>query len=132
VVELGPGAEGQLSPDSRWLAYIDQGQLVVEAFPARVPRVVISGSGGGQPRWRHDSRQIFFISADKKLMAVDFDSVTVRAGVPRLVGQTRVIEAALVGLQYDVGLDGRFVLNAVTGDAPPLTLLSGWKTLLRQ
>ena len=132
VVELGPGAEGQVSPDAAWLAYINQGQLVVEAFPMRAPRLIISGSGGGQPRWSRDGRHLFFISPEKKLMAVDFDPTSARAGVPRLIGQTRIIEAALVGLQYDVGLDGQFVLNAVTGDAPPLTLLSGWRTLLKQ
>ena len=90
VVELGPGAEGQLSPDASWLASINQAQLVVEAFPARAPRLVISGSGGGQPRWSHDGRQLFFIGADKKLMAIDFDPAAVRAGMPRLLGQTRV------------------------------------------
>lgn len=131
VVELGPGAEGQLSPDASWLAYIEQGQLVVERFPARAPRLIISGSGSGQPRWSRNGRQLFFISADKKLMAVEFDPITVRAGVPRLIAQTRIIEAALVGLQYDVAPDGRFVVNAVAGDAAPLTLLSGWRSLLK-
>jgi hypothetical protein len=32
-------------------------------------------------------------------MAVEFDPATVRARVPRLIAQTRIIEAALVGLQ---------------------------------
>jgi DNA-binding winged helix-turn-helix (wHTH) protein/Tol biopolymer transport system component len=131
VVELGPGAEGQVSPDAGWLAFIDQGQVVVERFPARAPRLVISSSGGGQPRWSRDGRQLFFISEDKKLMAVDFDAKTVRAGVPRQVAQTRIVEAALVGLQYDVAPDGRFVVNAATGEAAPLTLLSGWGSLLK-
>jgi DNA-binding winged helix-turn-helix (wHTH) protein len=131
VVELGPGAEGQLSPDASWLAYVDQGQVVVERFPARAPRLIVSSPGGGQPRWSRNGRQLFFISADKKLMAVEFDPATVRAGVPKLIAQTRIIEAALVGLQYDVAPDGRFVVNAVTGDAAPLTLLSGWRSLLK-
>jgi eukaryotic-like serine/threonine-protein kinase len=132
VVELGPGAEGQVSPDASWLAYIDRGQVVVERFPARAPRLVISSAGGGQPRWSRDGRQLFFITADKKLMAVEFDAKAVRAGVPRLLSQTRIVEAALVGLQYDVSPDGRFVINAVTGEAAPLTLLSGWRSLLKQ
>ena len=131
VVELGPGAEGQVSPDASWVAYIDEGQVVVERFPARAPRVIVSSSGGGQPRWSRDGRQLFFISADKKLMTVEFDSKTVRAGAPRQLAQTRIVEAALVGLQYDVAPDGRFVVNSVTGDSAPLTLLSGWRSLLR-
>jgi hypothetical protein len=94
---------------------------VVERFPAGAPRLIISSSGGAQPQWSRNGRQLFFISADKKLMAVDFDLVTVRAGAPRMIAQTRIIEAALVGLQYDVAPDGRFVVNAVSGDAAPLT-----------
>jgi eukaryotic-like serine/threonine-protein kinase len=129
VVELGPGAEGQVSPDAGWLAYIDR-QVVVERFPARAPRQIISSSGGGQPRWSRDGRQLFFITPDKKLLAVEFDPKTGRAGVPRQIAQTRIVEAALVGLQYDIAPDGQFVVNAVTGEAAPLTLLSGWRSLL--
>jgi hypothetical protein len=131
VVELGPGAEGQASPDGRWLGYIDHGQVVVERFPARAPRLIVSSSGGGQPRWSRDGRHLFFISADKKLLAVEFDAKAIRAGVPRQIAQTRIVEAALVGLQYDVAPDGRFVVNAVTGEEAPLTLLSGWRSLLK-
>src|SRR5689334_14391814 len=79
VVELGPGAEGQVSPDASWVAYIDEGQVVVERFPARAPRVIVSSSGGGQPRCSRDGWQLFLISADKKLMTVEFDSKTARA-----------------------------------------------------
>jgi hypothetical protein len=131
VVELGPGAEGQVSPDANWLAYVDQGQVVVERFPTRAPRQIISSAGGGQPRWSHDGRQLFFIGADKKLMAVAFDPVGPRVGVPRSIAQTRIVEASFVGHQYDIGPDGRLVVNAVSGDAAPLTLLSGWQSLLK-
>jgi eukaryotic-like serine/threonine-protein kinase len=132
VVELGSGAEGQLSPDGRWLAYIDEGELVVERFPARAPRLTIAGSGAGQPRWSRTGRELFFIGADKKLMAVEFDPVAAHARAPRMIAQTRIIEAALVGLQYDVAPDGRFVVNAATGEAAPLTLLSGWRSLVKR
>ena len=131
VVELGPGSEGQVSPDARWLAYIAQGQVVIERFPARAPRLVVSSSGGGQPRWSQDGRQLFFITADKKLMAVDFNPVGPRVGLPRSIAQTRIVEASFVGHQYDIGPDGRLVVNAVNGDAAPLTLLSGWQSLLQ-
>jgi Tol biopolymer transport system component len=131
VTELGPGAEGQVSPDGAWLAYI-QGGLVAQRLSAPHVRVTVVGGRAGQPRWSRDGRQLFYISADKKLMAVEFDPVTGTAGVTRTLAQTRIVGAALVGHQYDVAPDGRFIVNVRTNDAVPLTLMSGWASGLRR
>jgi hypothetical protein len=45
----------------------------------------ISGLGGAQPRWSRDGRQIFYVTSDRKLMAVSFDPAKGRAGRPRTV-----------------------------------------------
>jgi hypothetical protein len=132
VTELGAGAEGQISPDGTWLAYIGQGGLVVQPLSAPGTRVTVVGSGAGQPRWSRDSRQLFYISADKKLMSVDFDPTIGTVGMTRTVAQTRIVGAALVGHQYDVAPDGRFIVNVRTNDAAPLTLMSGWASSLRR
>jgi DNA-binding winged helix-turn-helix (wHTH) protein/Tol biopolymer transport system component len=132
VTELGPGAEGQISPDGVWLAYIGQGGLVMQRLSAPRTRVTVVGSGAGQPRWSRDGRQLFYISVDKKLMSVDFDSAIGTAGVTRTLAQTRIVGAALVGHQYDVAPDGRFIVNVRTNDAAPLTLMSGWASSLRR
>lgn len=131
VTELGQGAEGQFSPDGAWLAYLDRNGLVVQPFPATGPRVHVAG-GASQPRWSRNGRQLFYISADKKLMSVDFDRSTGTAGMTRPLAQTRIVGAALVGHQYDVAADGRFIVNVRTNDAAPLTLLSGWDSSLQQ
>lgn len=125
VTELGPGAEGQLSPDANWLAYVAPDGLVVRRFPGAAPRLVIAAVGAAQPRWSHNGRQLFFITADKKLMVADFDPLSGTASTPRVLRQTRIIGPAFIGFQYDVAPDGRFILNAVVGDSAPLTLMSG-------
>ncbi|MGH8237685.1 MAG: hypothetical protein ACREXP_11780 [Steroidobacteraceae bacterium] len=130
VRELGIGAEGQLSPDAARLAYVSQDGLVVQPFLTTGPRVTVANSGAAQPRWSADGRQLFYISADKKLMAADFDPVAATVGSPRLLAQTRIIGAAFVGHQYDVAPDGRFIVNVTTNDAAPLTLMSGWTSKL--
>lgn len=132
VTELGPGAEGQVSPDGAWLAYIGQGGLVVQPLSAPGTRVTVVGSGAGQPRWSRDGRQLFYISSDKKLMSVDFDPATGMPGVTRTLAQTRIVAAALVGHQYDVAPDRRFIVNVRTNDAAPLTLMSGWASGLKR
>jgi eukaryotic-like serine/threonine-protein kinase len=131
VTELGPGAEAQLSPDATWLAWVARDGLVVQRFGDPAARVTITGDGAAQPRWSRDGRQLFYISTDKKLVAVDFDAATVTAGVPRILAQTRIIGAGLIGFQYDVARDGRFILNALTSDPAPLTLMSGWASELK-
>jgi hypothetical protein len=59
-------------------------------------------------------------------MAVSFDAETGRAGAPRQLFQTRIIGASLVGFQYDVAPDGRFLINSLPASSSPLTLLTGW------
>jgi DNA-binding winged helix-turn-helix (wHTH) protein/Tol biopolymer transport system component len=130
VTELGGGAEGQLSPDASWLAYLARDGLVVQKFPSSTPRVTVAAAGAAQPRWSADGRQLFYISADKKLMVADFDPTAATAGAPRILTQTLIIGAAFVGHQYDVAPDGRFVINVTTNDSAPLTLMSGWTSRL--
>lgn len=130
ITELGPGAEGQLSPDGAWLAYIAPDGLVAQRFPAGDARLTLAASGAAQPRWSRNGRHLFYVSPGKTLMAVDFDPVAGTARPARVIAQTRIVEVALVGLQYDVTPDGGFVVNALTGAPAPLTLLSGWTPLL--
>jgi hypothetical protein len=60
VRPFGPGVEAQLSPDGKWIAYIDQGGVasgggvVTQSFPGPGPHLQISGPGGAQPRWPPD------------------------------------------------------------------------------
>lgn len=131
VAELGPGAEGQLSPDGAWLAYVGQDGLVVQRFLTPPARVQVAPFGASQPRWSRDGRQLFYISADRKLMSAAFDPVAAAASAPRVVTQTRIIASSFTGFQYDVAPDGRFIVNSLTDGAAPLTLMTGWTSLLR-
>jgi hypothetical protein len=131
IEELGAGAEGQLSPNADWLARVDDG-LVVEPFPARDRRILVASADASQPRWSRNGHRLFFINGDRKLMAVDFDAVSGRAGAPRVIAQTRIRSARFVGHQYDVAPDGRFIVNAVSEAPSPLTLMSGWTARLKR
>jgi hypothetical protein len=65
-------------------------------------------------------------------MAVDFDSATAKASAPRVVSQTKIITSAFTGFQYDVAPDGRFIVNSLTNDAAPLTVMTGWTARLHR
>ena len=78
----GPGAEAQFSPDGKWIAFtglwvdraIRSSEVYVGLFPGPGRRIQISNHGGAQARWRADGKELFYITMDKKLMAVAIDT----------------------------------------------------------
>jgi Tol biopolymer transport system component len=138
---FGPGAEAQFSPDGRWMAYtLSSGgrgaEVVVQPFPGPGPRVQISKSGGAQPRWRGDGKELFYIDSDKRVMAVPVKAgATFEAGTPTPLFQTRIHSARLALFQYAVSTDGkRFLINSLPREdaSAPLTLLTDWASQLNK
>ena len=66
--------QARVSPDGRWLAYVadDSGELEVYAqrYPELGERYQVSVGGGGQPQWRQDQGELYFIAPDRTLKAV--------------------------------------------------------------
>jgi DNA-binding winged helix-turn-helix (wHTH) protein len=122
---LWEGSEGQLSLDSKWIAQASAPGIFVQTVAE--PRVHVQiANAGAQPRWSRDGRQLFYIAADRKMMAVSFDSKNGRAGPPRVLFSTRIVGTRIVGFQYDVAPDGRFLINSLPSGTSPLTLVTGW------
>jgi hypothetical protein len=67
--------EPQVSPDGRWLAYLadDTGEMELYVRPFRRPgeRLRVSARGAGQPKWRADGREVFYVSGERWLTAVE-------------------------------------------------------------
>ena len=64
-----------LSPDNQWIAYQSDLSGRMEIYVRPFPNVdggqtLISTSGGTEPLWAPDGREIFYRSADNKLMSV--------------------------------------------------------------
>lgn len=128
------GAEAQFSPDGRWIAFSGLGssgsgdpEVYVSRFPGPGRRIQISNHGGALARWRADGKELFYITMDKKLMAVAIDTSHDEpvAGVPHVLFQTRIIGPRFVLFQYAVSPDGsRFLINSMPSvGAAPLTVL---------
>src|SRR5262249_52310422 len=83
-------SEPQFSYDGKWLAYTSDAsggmfQVFVVAFPAGDKKVQVSTSGGGQPRWNRNGKELFYRN-NVDLMAVDIavgDRIT--PGNPRFL-----------------------------------------------
>jgi serine/threonine protein kinase/Tol biopolymer transport system component len=83
--------EPQFSYDGKWLAYgSDESgvyEIYVTSFPALDQKIKVSDGGGGRPRWRRDSKELFYLPllpAVQGVKAVDFmASPRLDAGAPR-------------------------------------------------
>jgi Tol biopolymer transport system component len=131
------GAEPRFSPDGRWIAYTSPAaggpSVLVEPFPGPGARIAISTAGGAQPVWSHNGGELYYISPDRKLMAVRFNSREGTASAPRVLFQTRIVAPNYFSTQYDVSRDGRFLINSFPSNySSPLTLLTGWTAQVRR
>jgi len=137
---LGPPSDqmhGNFSPDGRFVAYTSNEsgrfQVYVQTFPLSNRKWQVSTDGGYEPRWRADGREIYYLSDDRKLMAVSVGAGPSFA-VPKLLFQTRVPEGVTSRrTHYVPNRDGRrFLINTQTGDAPPnpITVVFNWQAEL--
>jgi hypothetical protein len=106
-------------------------QVYVMGFPKPGGKFQVSTSGGSQARWRRDGKELYYLSPDNKLMAVEVKATatTFAAGPPRELFQTRITRGGFHFLSYDVTADGqRFLINTVLEAAgpPPITVVTNW------
>jgi hypothetical protein len=136
---------GQLSPDSHWMAYTsDQSgrrEVYVRSFPVGELQKNISLAGGEQPRWRGDGKELFFVSADKKMMAVAVKAVpgarpSFDPASPQPLFDAHLVTTGNVPLfEYDVTADGKRFLLATVGSSsspPRLTVWMNWQAGLKK
>jgi serine/threonine protein kinase len=139
---LGPPSDqihANFSPDGRFVAYTSNEsgrfQVYVQTFPLSDRKWQVSTDGGYEPRWRGDGREIYYLSEDRKLMAV-----AVGAGpsfaVPKTLFQTRVPEGVSSRrTHYVPSSDGkRFLINTQSADAlpSPITVVLNWTAELKK
>jgi len=139
-------AEGfaTLSPDGKWVAYqSDQSgrnEVYVQSFDGlnngTKRRWMVSNKGGGLPRWRFDSSELFYMMTDGRVMSVPLHATGdggIDAGQPQMLFQTRPVPKTWN--LYDVSPDGqRFSLNIPLEwtSAAPITVITNWTEKLKQ
>jgi hypothetical protein len=128
--------EPHVSPDGRWIAYgsneSGRWEVYVASFPAFTGRRQVSIAGGGQPHWRKDGRELFYLSPSGTLMSVDIKTgETLETSAPRALFQTPVSMNPRAD-QYCVTRDGeRFIIMEDLPDASPISVVVNWPALLR-
>jgi len=131
--------EPQMSHDGRWLAYMsdESGRYEVYVEPFRRPgeRVRVSPDGGHQPKWRGDGKELFYLSLDGQLLAVDVreGASGPDVGLPTLLVPADKTMAELGGRDdYAVTADGqRFLVKTrVEEKERRIHVVLNWTSLL--
>jgi Tol biopolymer transport system component/predicted Ser/Thr protein kinase len=141
VTEAGVASDGHFSPDGRWLLYTlsmsGRTDVFVRSLPAEAGGPAAAGkwqvsfSGGANPIWRADGKEIFYLSLDGAVMDVPVESGDrdFRLGTPRQLFQARNARS------FDVTADGqRFLLSQPISESSdtPLTVLVNWTAAMKK
>jgi hypothetical protein len=136
-----PIEQVQLSPDGRLITYSTSESGRQEIFIAPVPftgeRLQISSTGGVQPTWREDGRELYFLGSDGGLYSVDVgrDRGAMQASPPKLLFQSPLPAISSVIEQYRPSGDGQrflFCLPLTSVGREPLRMLLNWPERLNQ
>jgi hypothetical protein len=152
LLDLGKGGEPRpvlrtpfqeflpsLSPDGRWMAFVSDEsgrmEIYLQRFSDPGERIRISTDGGTLPRWRGDGRELFYLSADARLVAVPVDLTgTPEVGTPqRLFGLGSAVGVDVLD-RYDVISDGqRFLtIDSVQGSGSEVIVILDWEARLSE
>jgi Tol biopolymer transport system component len=131
--------EGSLSPDGHWLAYVSnqsgRDEVFVSPFPSPIGRWQVSTDGGRVPSWRADGRELLYVAADNRIVAVEVTTgETFSRGSPRPLFVAPLAQLA-PALEFDVSADGkRFLVNALADQGPgaPITVVVNWTAVLER
>ena len=129
------------SPDGRWVAYgSDESgtyEIYVRPFSGEGGKWQVSRGTGSQAKWRGDGRELFYLTADGHMMAVETRAAATgfEAGPPKQLFDPPVAKPQVFpSIPFCVSADGqRFLVITPTGASgpPPLTVVVNWPTLLK-
>jgi Tol biopolymer transport system component len=127
--------QARISPDGNWIAYVSDEEGALEVYAQRYPelgeRYKVSVSGGGQPQWRRDQREIFYVAPDHTIVAVPVDD----GQRPVFGSPRRLFRAPFTGGpdnardNYAAAADGdRFLVDGSAADVSDaaITVLVNW------
>ena len=130
----------QFSSNGRFVAYASNEtgriEIYIQTFPQQTGKWQISASGGTDPTWRRDGKELFFLSMDGKLMAVDVNTNagTFQAGIPKELFQSQAIPPWYWKNIYVPSADGqRFLMiaPAIEAKPAPITVVVNWTATLK-
>ena len=132
--------QGAFSPDGHFISYTSDEsgryEIYVQRFPATTDKWPISSGGGGQPTWSANGHELFYLSYDKKIMAVDVKvGKTFESGIPHPLLYISSLKELGGGNSYAVTSDGqRFLINTLVeaDQSSPMKIVLNWTASLKK
>jgi len=128
-----------VSPDGKWLAYTSsesgRDEVYVVPFLHGSGKWLVSTQGGNRPRWRHDGKELFYLSPDDHIMAAEILTQSTSFTVGEVEPLFQASPAGNPGWLYDVSANGKefvVVSRASKAAASPVTLVTNWPALLKK
>jgi Tol biopolymer transport system component len=135
---------GNFSPNGLLVAYSsnESGRFEVYVSTMKKDRQwQVSINGGYEPRWRKDGSEIYYLSEDRRLMAVSVGAIPVSGGtspfsIPKPLFQTGVTVGVSAGRTHFVpsGDGQRFLINTQVSEPSldPITIVLNWTAGLKK
>jgi len=109
---------GTVSPDGRMIAYISEemgkSDLYVSGWDGKAPAgrsLLVSAGGGSVPSWGRDGKQVYYLSPQNKLMAVQVaESPRLQASPPAEIWDLDALKIPATSRLFDILPDGRLLM----------------------
>jgi hypothetical protein len=102
-----------------------------KGVPASAGKFIVSTGGGRAPRWRHDGKELFYLSQPNQVMAAELDHSN---GKLKVLSTQALFKAQIrlnLTAPFDVSANGdKFVINTLSEGRTPFTLVENWPARL--
>ena len=129
--------EPEFSPDGKWMAYScdesGRNEVYLRPLEGKGERITISSKGGGQPQWRGDEKELFYLAPDGNMMGVELKGESLTPTVPKILFQTNINAPDID--QYAVTRDGKrfLIVNPLeTKKESSVAIILNWFEELKQ
>jgi len=141
-IVVGPYDEGysEVSPDGRWLAYAStltgRYEVYVRPLGGDADQVQVSTTGGNEPIWSRDGRELFYrvpSGGNEQLVVASVESgLSFRVTSRRALFSVDDYDAAQPHANYDVSPDGRSFVMIHRAPTGRLTVIQNLPELVRR
>jgi Tol biopolymer transport system component len=129
----------RVSPNGRWIAYRSTetgggGEIFVQSFPSSGGKWQVSNSGGTEPSWRRDGKELYYVKG-QTIMAVDIieEGSTLKPGVPKPLFEVPLLVSSGRNNYVVTAKGQRFLVNMAVQETviAPFSVVFNWSSELK-